>query len=77
MKKHIIQNLALDEQLALQIRTITQHAIPLAPLTEPQDTLNAFKLMTHGYERSIFLAQQDQEDVAIQALNKSPEEYNS
>ena len=72
MKKHIIQNLALDEQLALQIRTITQHAIPLAPLTEPQDTLNAFKLMTHGYERSIFLAQQDQEVIGFIMLMKGP-----
>ena len=72
MKKHIIQNLSLDEQLALKMRKITKHAIPMAPLTEPQETLKAFRLMTHGYERCIFLAQKDKETVGVIMLMKGP-----
>ena len=73
MNEYIIQNLPLDEQLeAMQMRTIINHALPMAPLTEPKETLKAFKMMIGTYERCTLVATKDEVPIAFIMLMNGP-----
>ena len=72
MNEYMIQNLPLDEHLAMQMRTIISHALPMAPLTEPQETLKAFKMMIGAYECCTLVATKDEVPIAFIMLMNGP-----
>ena len=72
MNEYIIQNLPLDEHLAMQMRTIISHALPMAPLTQSKETLNAFRMMINGYERCTLVATKDNAAIAFIMLMNGP-----